>query len=72
MESYTDPFVTRGLLDKEPKPVELGGWEDEGAVMWRTMCRQAWGAALGNVRFKEIRWEPGHHPLGQATIGAAS
>lgn len=29
MESYTDSFVTRGLLDKEPKPVAIiwvGGW----------------------------------------------
>lgn len=34
MESYTDSFVTRGLLDKEPKPVAIrwvGGWRSSNA-----------------------------------------
>lgn len=44
MESYTDSFVTRGLLDKEPKPVAMGwvgGWRSSNADALQEDCMPA-------------------------------
>ena len=84
MESYSDSFVTWGLLDKEPKPVAIrwvGGWRSSNADGLQEVCVPAGmgctSPSTGGCGKRRVltnsagKWETGNHPLGHATVGAA-
>lgn len=80
MESYSDSFVIRGLLEEEPKPVAIR-WVEDGEQRCGWLGGGLWAGRRAvhitqhqemqeMVGLKKFCWEMRNHPLGP-TVGAA-